>query len=211
MMRAALLVIGTGILMAAWLGPLPDLAKQWFAAHMTMHMLVVAVAAPLLALALAGTRIDPVRANPALFAPIPASLAEFAIVWVWHVPAWHRAARHDGWALIVEQASFLVAGLILWLAACGGDRKQWRHRGGAGVAALLFTSMHVTLLGALFALANRPLYGHGSGAVTVSQALADQHLGGAIMLLVGGSVYLFGGLSLTAGLMHASASRREVA
>jgi putative membrane protein len=201
-MRASLVALVAVVLSALWLGPLPGLARHSFAAHMTMHMGVVAVAAPLLALAAAGSRLDPVRRVPWLGAPILASLVELAIVWGWHMPALHHAARRDPSALVVEQASFLIAGALLWMAVLGGDREQRRLRAGAGVVALLFTSMHMTLLGALFAVANRPLFSHaspGAGAL----ALADQQLGGAIMLLVGGASYLAGGLWLTARMLRA--------
>lgn len=214
MMRTALLLSGVAMLAVAWLGPLPDLARQSFAAHMTMHMMVVAVAAPLVALGLAGTAADPVRVMPRLFAPIPASMIELVIVWSWHAPALHHAARHATHMLLLEQASFLTAGLLLWLAVLGGERENQRVRGGAGVAALLFTSMHMTLLGALFALANRPLFAHTATGPAELSVLADQQLGGTIMLLVGGASYLAGGLWLTASLLRTSASaatmRREL-
>jgi putative membrane protein len=64
----------------------------------------------------------------------------------------------------------------------------------------LFTSMHMTLLGALFSLAPRALYSHGT--LTDIASLDDQHVGGAIMLLIGGASYLAGGLLLTAGLLR---------
>ena len=179
-----------------WFGPLPSIAKQSFAAHMSMHMAVVAVAAPLIALAVAGTRADPVRKAPRLLAPIPISLMEFAVVWAWHAPALHQAARHAAEVFVIEQASFLGAGTLLWIAAIGGDQEQRRVRAGGGVVALLFTSMHVTLLGALFALAGRPLFSHG-GVSSTAAVVADQQLGGVIMLLAGGAVYLAGGLWLT--------------
>jgi putative membrane protein len=60
----------------------------------------------------------------------------------------------------------------------------------------------MTLLGALFALANRPLFQHGPESASRLSALADQHLGGAIMLLVGGASYLAGGLWLTAVMLR---------
>jgi putative membrane protein len=41
--------------------------------------------------------------------------------------------------------------------------------------------------------------------------LDDQHLGGAIMLLVGGVAYLAGGVWLTAGLLRARQGRKAVA
>ena len=201
-MRMAFMLAAVAVLTVAWLGPLPDLARESFAAHMTMHMAVVAVAAPLLAIAVSGSRVDPARAMPRLFAPILASMIELVVVWVWHVPVLHHAARHQTGALVIEQVSFLAAGLLLWIAAFGGAREDHRFRAGPGIIALLFTSMHMTLLGALFALANRPLFQHATTEHGALAALADQHLGGAIMLLVGGASYLVGGLWLTAGMLR---------
>ena len=103
MTRRTLLAIGALTLAAVWLGPLPALAPRYFSAHMTMHMGVVAVAAPLLALGVAGTRFDPVRSAPRVFAPIPASVAELVVVWAWHAPALHHLARHSAAGLVLVQ------------------------------------------------------------------------------------------------------------
>lgn len=178
----AALVAGIVLLGALWLGPLPSLARQSFAAHMTMHMGVVAVAAPLFAMAIG-------RRAPAWLAPVPLSVVELAIVWAWHAPALHHAARHTPAVMAVEQAMFLAAGVVVWWSSLQ-SRAQ-------GIVALLLTSMHMTLLGALLALTPRSLFGHqGAGA------LDDQHLGGAIMLLIGGASYLAGGLFLTMQLLQ---------
>ena len=210
MIRRILLLSGVAALAAAWLGPLPELARQSFAAHMTLHMTVVAVAAPLVAIGLAGTAADPVRRMPGLFAPLPAALIELLVVWSWHAPVFHAAARHATHMLVIEQASFIAAGLLLWLAVLGGDREDQRARLGAGVGALLFTSMHMTLLGALFALANRPLFAHAFTGPAALSPLPDQQLGGTIMLLVGGASYLAGGLGLTARLLRPSTAAATV-
>ena len=207
-MRIVSLIAGAAVLAAAWLGPLPDLAAHSFAAHMTIHIAVVAVAAPLLAIAIAGTVVDPARMIP----PIPAAMLELVVVWAWHVPAMHDAAR-DPAVFALEQGSFLVTGVLLWMAAVGGDAEQRRVRAGAGVAALLFTSMHMTLLGALFALARRPLFAHTASGANLPP-LTDQELGGVIMLLVGGASYLVGGLGLMALALRSprpkSTARREL-
>lgn len=197
-MRRLSLVAALAVLGAAWVGPLPALARAAFWAHMTIHMAVVAVAAPLLALALAGTRADPARRASSLAAPIPASIAELLVVWLWHTPLLHHAARSASSVFVLEQASFLLVGVLLWSSAVGGDPARQRWRSATGVAALLFTAVHMTLLGAIFALTPRPLYAHaGYGA----DALFDQHLGGGIMLLVGGASYLAGGLWLTSRIL----------
>jgi len=200
-MRRLLFLLGLLTLAVCWLGPLPQLARQAFFAHMTMHMGVVAVAAPLLALGSAGGRLDPVLHAPRLFAPIPASMLELVVVWAWHAPALHSAARHHAFALAAEQGTFFFTGLLLWCSAFGGEEKRSMQRRAAAVVALLLTSMHMTLLGALLALTPRALYAHDEKIFTLS-ALEDQHLGGAIMLLVGGVSYLAGGLWLMIGLVR---------
>lgn len=196
------LVCGLIVLGTVWMGPLPELSRQSFAAHMTMHMLVVAVAAPLVAFGMAGRRIDPLRERPQLFSPIVASVFEFVVVWAWHAPALHHAARHSTALLAVEQISFLVVGLLVWLASFGGRADQRRQRAPAGIAGLLLTSMHMTLLGVLLALAARPLYPHAGLVPLRLTALQDQHLGGVLMLTFGGVAYLAGALVLLAGLLR---------
>lgn len=206
-MRRALFILGLIVLAMAWLGPLPQLARHAFWAHMTMHMGVVAVAAPLLALGLAGSRFDPVRKLPKVFAPIPASILELLVVWAWHAPALHHAARHTMAGLLAEQGTFLFSGLLMWLSAFGANHAggaRTVNRQAAGIVGLLLTSMHMTLLGALLALAPRPLFVHAEVAGSLT-AIADQHLGGAIMILVGGVSYLTGGLWLVVCLLRNAA------
>ena len=205
-------IAGAVVLAAAWLGPLPALARQSFAAHMTMHMAVVAIACPLLAWGVAGRRFDPLRGGvdgwrAALFSPYLASAFEFVVVWAWHAPALHHLARHTTGGLLVEQAGFFLAGTLVWLSALGGGAHA-RDRAAAGVGGLLMTSMHMTLLGVLLALADRPLYAHAATASPGGWTpLQDQQLGGVVMLAVGGVAYLAGALALLAGLLR---ERREV-
>lgn len=194
-MRRWFLTLGCLVLAAAWLGPLPTLARGAFSAHMSMHMLVVAVAAPLLVLGIAGGQLDPVRLRPRLFAPIPASFVELIVVWVWHAPTFHHAARSHPLFLYLEQTTFLAAGLLLWLSVLGGGASRTANRTGMGIVALLLTSMHMTLLGALLALSPRPLYAHMAALASMTP-IEDQHLGGAIMLVIGGASYLLGGVCL---------------
>jgi putative membrane protein len=207
-MPSTFFLLGLLLLTTVWFGPLPERAVQSFAAHMTMHMGVVALAAPLLALGIAGGMCDPVRKAPALFAPIPISLVELFIVWAWHAPALHHAARHSLVGLVTEQSMFLLSGLLVWLSAFGGEPRQRSNRAAAGIIALLLTSMHMTLLGALLALPLRPLYVHAGGVAGLTP-LQDQQLGGAIMLVVGGVSYLLGGLWLTARLLKGGGKKEK--
>ncbi|WP_267435309.1 cytochrome c oxidase assembly protein [Sphingomonas sp. GM_Shp_1] len=185
-MKRGTLIAGIALLILGW-----TLSGRGMTGHMVAHMIAVAVAAPLLALAIQDSRLDPARRWPRLATPMVAALMEAVIVWGWHVPALRRLADHAPLWLVVEQASFLAAGLLLWSAVLAPQ-----HRA-AGVAALLVTSMHMTLLGALIGLAPRPLYSHhGAGA------LQDQQIAGVVMLLVGGIAYLCGGLAMLGRLLQ---------
>jgi len=190
------------VLACAWFMPLPDFLPGPFSVHMTMHMGLVAIAAPLIAVALAGHALDPVRRVPALFPPVLASVVELLVIWSWHAPDLHHAARASAGVLALEQATFLAVAVWLWLSALGGDPARRADRGAAGIVAMLLTSMHMTLLGALLALPSRVLYpGHAAGA-GLTASLRDQQLGGAIMLAVGATAYLAGGLFLALQLLQ---------
>lgn len=195
-MKAATAAIGLLLLLCsvfgAWSG-----ARFWH--HMLGHLTIVAVASPLLVLAALPT-LERVREESLFTNPLAASLFELVVVWGWHAPLLHHAARVHWLAFGAEQLSFLAAGLWLWGSCLRGVR---RGRGGlAGAGALLFTSMHMTLLGALLSLSLRPLYGAHAAA------LADQQLGGILMLSVGGAAYLAGGLALLAGMLKEPAATR---
>lgn len=205
MTRALSAAGGVAVLALVWSGLPAGVAGGPFTAHMLRHMGVVAVAAPLLALAVAGTRLDPSRRPSALFAAVPAALVELVVVWGWHVPALHLLAWRSDAAAVAEQASFLAAGLLVWIACLGHAPGRERPRAAAGVVGLLLTSMHMTLLGVLIALAPVALYPLCSGGAGLSP-IDDQVVGGTIMLLAGGAAYLAGGLALTARLLADGAS-----
>ena len=198
--------MGCFTLLVVWV-LLPLLASHAFYVHMTMHMGVVAVAAPLLAIAIAGEQLDPVARFPQWFPPIPISLLELVVVWGWHAPGPHQFARHTLLGLFAEQSMFLVCGLLLWLSAFGGSSTHDTNRAAVGVIGLLLTMMHMVLLGALLALSPRALYGHVASHSGLT-AIEDQHLGGAIMLLCGGVSYLLGGLWLSGRLLRGNAIKQ---
>ena len=176
-----------------------------FSMHMAVHMALVAVAAPLLALLVADTTLDPARRYPRSWLatawwPLLASALEFVLVWGWHAPRLHHWAGLHPAVFVLEQASFLGAGLLLWLAALGEGPRPSRGRAGAGALALLLTATHMTLLGVLLVSAPRLLYAHAAG--DPAQSLQDQQLGGVLMLAVGGVAYLLGALVLLRRLLR---------
>lgn len=199
--RRPALAAGVVLLALIWFGPLLFAWRDSFAAGMVAHMGVVAVAAPLIAVSLPISW-RPGASMPAAL-PVLASLLELVAVWGWHAPAMRAAAEGSLVVTVAEQATFFVVGVFLWSTAFAAPGE--RRHAATGAAALLLTSIHMTLLGALLALSPRALY--GAGEVTcfgiVLDAGQDQQLGGVVMLLVGAIVYLTGGLVLAARLLEA--------
>ncbi len=205
MRRAGLVAAAVALLALAWTGPRSADAALSFTAHMARHMLLVTLVPVLLVLGVAGTRADPTTRAPGLFSPLVASLADLVVVWVWHMPALHHAARLHWAAALGEQGSFLLAGLWLWAAVLGGGPARQVAVAGQSIVALVLTFAHMTMLGALLALAPRALFTHpGAG---LSLALADQQAGGALMLAVSAAAYVGAGVWLGRHLLRPAPGR----
>jgi putative membrane protein len=215
--------LGALALFFALIWPLDAFSESSFAAHMAQHMLLIAVAGPLLALA----RIS-IPVNAAIAAASPAAAAALAlprkwlrlllmptvvfilhgaVIWGWHSPLLFELALRVEWVHTLEHLSFLVAGYWYWTVLI-------RHCDNEGYASaalsVLATLMHTGLLGALFTFASRPLY---STFVTtqgsVERALQDQQLAGLLMWIPMGACYLIGGLAFAAAWMRSAEGGTE--
>lgn len=204
----------TGIaLLAAALVALEAWAERAFSAHMLQHMVLIALAPPLLLLGRPGavwlgslprhwqaTATAPLRWRPLagfwrLGISLPAAaLLHGAVLWAWHIPAAFELALRVEAVHWLEHLTLLAAGLLFWHALL-------RTRGvalGWGVMWMLVTVIHSGMLGALITLAPRPLYVIYVVQGDVSRALADQQLAGLIMWVPMGTVYLVAALAFAA-------------
>jgi putative membrane protein len=200
------LLLGCLVLAGLWAGPLRGLASVSFTMHMVLHLGLVLVAAPLLALGLArAAATSHVRFG--IVAAVAFSLVEMLVVWTWHVPALHAAAALRTHAFVLQQATFLLAGILVWLPGLGSGRPA----AAAGAAALVASFVHMTMLGVLLALAPGPIYpAEVCGGALGLDPLADQRVGGALMAVMGGFVYLCGAIWQLARLIDPSAAPGEV-
>ena len=193
------LLLGAGFLAAVWSGPLVRLSAISFTAHMALHLALVLVAAPLLALGLARAgMLRGVRFGAGV--ALAFSLIEMLAVWSWHAPALHAAAALRPVPFALQQASFLGAGLLVWLPGLA-DRS--RAGAAAGALALAASFTHMTMLGVLLTIAPGQIYAPGlCGGAFGLDALSDQRLGGALMAVIGGLVYMAGAVWFAAGLLR---------
>lgn len=188
----------TALLAALWGGPLPDLAAVSFITHMALHLTLVLIAAPLAVLAL--RRAGALRGvRFGIGGALAFSGIEMLVVWSWHAPALHVAAALSDTAFVLQQASFLIAGMLVWLP---GLASRGRAGAAAGALAMLGSFAHMTMLGVLLALTPALIYPPGlCGGAFGLNALADQRLGGIMMALGGGLGYLGAAIWFAARLL----------
>jgi putative membrane protein len=174
-------LVAVGVLALVFVSPLCALSSALFSARVVHHVLLVAVAAPLLALAL------PARLPQSV--GLPFLLATGALL-IWHMPDLYDAALgHKGlyWAM---QACLLGGAFLFW-------RATFSQPEGAGASWALLALLPMGLLGALLTFAPEPLYAsHALGPLLWGTTpLADQQLGGLLMWIPAALPYaVFGAL-----------------
>lgn len=195
--RTFVSLTAAAVVAAAWLGPLPELALERFAAQAALHVVLVSIAGPLLAACIAGSHLDPVRRWPQGFSPLGLSLLQAGVVWAWHMPGAQLAARAEPSLLWVQQVTLLLAGLLLWVSVLGGDRATRYERVGAGIIALLTTSVSMTLLGGLSLIGRSPYFG-----AEMAVSFDDQTLGALLILAGAVVIYTVAGVLLLVRLLE---------
>jgi putative membrane protein len=209
--EAALFAAGLGALAVAVTPPLASLDEELFWAHMSQHVLILAVAPPLILLGRPGATIwralplkprrtavralvhaswaAPLRVAARRLARPPVALALFCgVVVLWHIPAFFDAALRSAPVHELEHALFLATGFLFWSQLIDSPpfRSSLDSRGRALYAALAMAAG--SAIGLALAIASGPLYaGYAQlpsrpGGIS---ALADQQLAAGIMWVPG--------------------------
>jgi putative membrane protein len=213
-------------LVIALVSPLHAWGSALFSAHMTQHEILMLVAAPLLVLG--RPLIAFLKALPSKWAyvlvwlgnasglnnvwrivthPFVAWLIHAAALWIWHVPVLFQATLNNEFVHALQHSSFLFSALLFWWAVMHGRQRMLGY--GAAVLYMFTTAMHSGLLGALITFAHGviyPAYTQTTGSWGFTP-LEDQQLGGLIMWVPAGLVYVIAGLALFAGWLRESEAR----
>jgi putative membrane protein len=213
-------------LFVALVSPLHPWGEVLFSAHMTQHEVLMLMAAPLLVL---GRPLVPflwalpvdwrqkvgevgkqrqVRATwHAITNPLAAWAIHAVALWVWHVPVLFDATLRSDFVHTLQHLSFLGSALLFWWALIHGRQGLMGY--GAAVLYLFTTSVHSGVLGALITFARTawyPAYATTTGSWGLTP-LEDQQLGGLIMWIPAGLVYIVAGLVLFTGWLRESEAR----
>jgi putative membrane protein len=187
--RGAFLLAGWAVVGLALSPPLDALAEEGLPWHMVQHMLLLAVAPPLLVLgepARVAFDLLPARRARRLAAalrrrPLATLLSPplalglfFAVVVGTHVPAVFDTALESDPLHALEHLSYLAAGLLLWSAALGADPAA-RPLSIVGLTGLLTAAMVPMLgLGVLLETASGVVYAPYAAGTTGAAAMAEQ-------------------------------------
>jgi putative membrane protein len=165
-------VSAVAVLALLFLSPLCGLTTALFSARAIHHLLLVAVAAPLLALAWPCRR----PLGPGL--PLVAATLAF---WAWHAPQLYALALADSAVYWVMQLTLLTSAVVFWRAIFSPNDA------GVGLVAVLIAAAQMGLLGALLVFAPAPLYApHLASTLPWGIGpLADQQLAGLLMWVPG--------------------------
>ncbi len=200
--RVAAAAGGLLALALALVSPLDGLAHALFSAHMLQHVLLIAVAAPLLLLAdpfaallwglpaplraLGGRLLRPGtvlrRLWQACTVMAVAWLGHVLVIWLWHLPAAYDAAVADRLLHDVEHLAFFVTALLFWWPVVQpAPRLRARTAYASRVVYLVLAAGQTGLLGLLLTLSPQAWYRSYA-------SLEDQSLGGVVMWGLGGAL-----------------------
>jgi putative membrane protein len=223
-----LICFGAGWLFTALalVSPLHAWGHALFSAHMVQHEILMLIAAPLLVLGrpiIAFLKALPGRWSGqlarfgnsppwlkfwrAVTYPLNAWLIHAVALWIWHIPFLFQATLDNDFIHSLQHSSFLFSALLFWWALMHG---RARMRGyGIAVLYVFTTAMHTGALGALITFAGKLLYPDYSGTALAWHLtpLEDQQLGGLIMWIPAGLVYVVAGLALFAAWLRESEMR----
>lgn len=224
--RLAAFVGALATLFLAIASPIEPFSSLLLQAHMLQHLLLMMLFAPLWWLSaplfplLRGLpapvriywaapllRSRALRRGLARLAQPLVALAIYTLVtWLWHVPyLYELALRSDRWHY-VEHACFLAAALLFWHAVVRPFPSRPVWSAWLLLPALLLADVQNTVLSALFAFSDRPLYEFYASGPRIAgiSALDDQRAAGVLMWVPGSIAFLLPLFGIAARLMYGS-------
>jgi putative membrane protein len=193
-------VLGLAVMFFSLNGPLHDLSDDYlFSAHMVQHLVLTMVVTPLLIAGTPGWMLRPAlrsRVVAAIARRITTGPAAFAIfnvtIVVWHLPPLYNYALENHPVHIVMHLCFLVASTIMWWPVMSTMPELPRLSYPMQMLYLFLMSLPMTAVAMVITYSNTllfPLYA-GAPRVWALSPLEDQRLGGLIMWIPGGFVFI---------------------
>lgn len=199
---------GVGTLAVALISPIERYEGTLFSVHMTQHMLLEFVAAPLLllgapvtlALRAAGPGLRRgllavlrSRVVHAVSFPIVAWIVFAAVNWFWHFSPLYDQALENEPLHYLQHATFIGASLLFWAPVIAIDPIRWRLPHPVRLLYLFLAMPQNSFLGLALYSTGSVLYPHyaSNQLPWAPSPMEDQRLGGVIMWVGGDAAFLF--------------------
>jgi putative membrane protein len=190
-----------GVLLVALTGPIHDLSDYYlFSAHMVQHMLLAFAMPPLLLHGVPAWMIRPLLRGSALLRlgrrltrPSGAFAAFNVVLVAWHLPPLYNLAMEQHPVHIVEHLMIMAASVILWWPLLSPLPELPRAPYPVQMLYLFVVGLPMVVVSIFISMADGVLYPYYARAPRVVEALtprADQHLGGLLMWVPGGLIFL---------------------
>ena len=200
--RSFLFIIAVGLFFLALDSPISYLAKGiLFSAHMIQHLLLVLIVPALVLLGFPETP----QSRPLHMAwfqyPLVPWICGVGAMWVWHIPAFCKAAASNDWTHALQTFSLLVLGGLFWWPILG-PRTEERLSPLSGIVYLFSGCIACTLLGIWISFSSVsvcPAFSNLSDPLCLKLPIgkswplspsADQQIGGLLMWVPTCLVYL---------------------
>jgi putative membrane protein len=189
------------VLFVALTGPIHDLSDYYlFSAHMIQHMLLVFAMPPLLLYGTPGWMVRPLLRDPALLrlgrvlTRLPGAFMTFNLVIVaWHLPPLYNLAMDHHPIHIVEHLMIMVASVILWWPVLSPLGELPRAPYPMQMLYLFVVGLPMVMVAIFITMAEGILYPYYVTSPRVFESITpriDQHVGGLIMWIPGGLIFL---------------------
>jgi cytochrome c oxidase assembly factor CtaG len=186
-LRIVVFALGLALIVAALCSPLETIARRYLLLfHLLGNVMIADWAPPLLIIGLTPRmRAAVTRRGGRLFARVarpwialPAWLAVWYLV---HLPVFYDYALRNVWALNVEHALLIAAGLLFWWPLLGDAATALSTPGALAYLGVAFVSS--SFLGLAFIFSSTPFYDFYKHAPRLwgLSAAKDQNLGGILM------------------------------
>jgi len=187
---------GLGVLLLALTGPLDGAVERSFSWHMTQHLLLTMVAAPLLllgapiTLALQAWPGRPRRFTLALLHSGPSRVLAnpvvswalfFGVLWAVHLTGIYEAALRNQGVHALEHVVLLATALLFWMPIVRADPSPAVVSYPGRILYLFVAMASMGFLGLALISARAPLYATYAQVEGRAGAIADQQAAGAIM------------------------------
>jgi putative membrane protein len=199
--RAAAFAGALGVLFVSLTGPLHDLSDYYlFSAHMLQHLLLAFAMPPLLLYGVPGWMVRPLLPRGRLAAwarrltrPSGAFFVFNAVLVAWHLPPLYNLAMEVHPVHVVQHLMLMAVSVVLWWPLMSPVAELPRAPYPIQLLYLFVVGMPMIGVSIFITMADSVLYPYYAAAPRVWEWLTprdDQHLGGLIMWIPGGLVFL---------------------